>query len=56
MREGGAKDPNDARSRAKLAAALFALAELEVHRSPGSSRIRPWFEEAVQHARRAADL
>lgn len=56
MREGVSKDPDDARARTKLAAALFARAELEVHRVPGSPRAKPWFEEAAGQARRAAEL
>ena len=55
MREGVQKDPSDARNCTRLASVLFAVAELELHRSPGSSRARPWLEEAATHARRAAE-
>jgi tetratricopeptide (TPR) repeat protein len=55
LREGVRRDPDNAQAQYTLALALFAQAEKEWQHSPGSARAREGFQEALPHARRAAE-
>jgi tetratricopeptide (TPR) repeat protein len=48
--------PQSPQARAALAQTLFARAEAEWARAPGSGRAREWFAEVVEPARRVVEL
>jgi tetratricopeptide (TPR) repeat protein len=56
LRKAVALDPDNAAAHYSLALALFARAEREWQTTPGSSQLKAWFREAVEHARRATKL
>ncbi|MCI0465272.1 MAG: tetratricopeptide repeat protein [Gemmataceae bacterium] len=55
LREGVRLEPDNAHARYSLALGLFTRAEREVVGAPNSRQAREWFQEAVEHARRAAE-
>jgi Flp pilus assembly protein TadD len=49
-------DPDSANAHTALAATVFTRAEKERQTSPQASRVKEWFREVIEHARRAAEL
>ena len=56
LREAVRLDPDNAQAHYALALAQFRRAEKEWQGSPGSAEAREWFREALEQARRAAEL
>ncbi len=48
--------PENAQAHYSLALALFARAEREWQTSPGKEQLKTWFQEAIDQAKRAAEL
>jgi tetratricopeptide (TPR) repeat protein len=49
-------DPDSANTHTALAVTLFARAEKEWQTSPQAPRVKEWFREVIEHARRATEL
>jgi tetratricopeptide (TPR) repeat protein len=49
-------DPGSAQAQYTLALTLFTMAEKGWQTAPESQQVRAWFTDAVEHARRAAEL
>jgi tetratricopeptide (TPR) repeat protein len=56
LREAVRLDKDSAKGQYTLALVLFSMAEKEWHHTPGSDRAKKWFGEAIERARRAAEL
>jgi tetratricopeptide (TPR) repeat protein len=56
LREGIRRDPDSPQAHYTLALAQFTRAEREVQQAPASDPVKEWLREAVEHARRTAEL
>jgi tetratricopeptide (TPR) repeat protein len=49
-------DPNNANAQYTLALVMFARAEREWESTPGAEQLKTWLRQAMEHAKRAAEL